>query len=110
MQLFLSVVIGVLFFGGTFLILQRSLIRILFGFGLLTHAGNVLLLSMSGNPSGKVAPIVSAGLSNVVDPIPQALILTAIVIGFGITAFVIVLFYKIISVKKTTHVGEIYGD
>lgn len=102
MTLLLAIIIGLLFSGGTLLLLQRSLIRILFGLGLLNHGGNLLVLAMSGNPKGKLAPIVQTGMGTYADPIPQALILTAIVIGFGVTAFVIVLFYRIFQAGKTT--------
>lgn len=91
----LIVLIAVLFAAGTYLLLDRSLTRVLLGFILVGNGTNVLLLMMGGYPG--TAPITngkdlsSAGMS---DPLPQALILTAIVITFGITAFILAMIYR----------------
>ena len=62
---------------------------------LLSNAINLLLLVMSGSPLGKTPPIIDvANETSMVDPLPQALILTAIVIGFGMVAFLITLVYQ----------------
>lgn len=78
--------IGVLFSVGVYLVLQRNLTRVLVGLGVLAHAVNVMLLSSgsSGEP-----PIITEGGGPYSDPLPQALILTAIVITFGVTAFLL---------------------
>jgi multicomponent Na+:H+ antiporter subunit C len=90
----LAVAVGVLFAGGTYLVLQRNLTRILLGLGLITHGANLLLLAAGGR-SGEVpfASAVDPG-EVVVDPVPQALALTAIVISFGLTAFLLALAYR----------------
>jgi multicomponent Na+:H+ antiporter subunit C len=89
----LPVVIGVLYAAGVYLLLDRSLTRVLLGFLLLGNATNLLLLS-SGGPAG-VAPILGYGdPEDMSDPLPQALILTAIVITFGIAAFVLAIIYR----------------
>lgn len=85
---------------GVYMILQTDFIRILLGFMILSNAANVFLLAMSGAPDDKKAPIVdmkhSGGITeNLVDPLPQALILTAIVIGFGVIAYLTFLLYRI---------------
>ena len=97
-QLVLALTVGILFACGAYLIMRRGQIKLILGLGLLSHGGNLLLFG-----SGKLsrgAPPIFADKSNflaeltaggIADPLPQALILTAIVISFGITAFVIVL-------------------
>lgn len=93
----LALVTGALFAAGFYLILRRTLGQIIIGLGILSNAANLLIFS-AGRTSGEGAPIVPAGSEalpqGVADPVPQALILTAIVIGFGILAFFIVLAYR----------------
>jgi len=89
----MAVVIGILFAIGTYLILSRVLLRIVLGTCLHTHAA-LLYLITAGKLKRGAAPLLESGITSYVDPIPQALILTAIVIGFGVTAFIIVLVYR----------------
>lgn len=110
MQIETALLIGVLFACATWLILQNSFVRILFGFIILSNAANLLLLSMSGSPSGRVAPIAGQSALPPVDPLPQALILTAIVIGFGVTAYLVFLMYRLFLDQKTTNAAELYAD
>ena len=92
----MAIAVGVLFASGVYLLLQRSPIRLILGLGLLSHGVNLLLFSTSGLRRG-VPPIIMdkatfrGDISQFVDPLPQALILTAIVISFGVTAFVVAL-------------------
>jgi len=81
----------VLFASGTFLILQRSLTRIILGVGMLANGVNIVILG-TGARSGE-APIIGRD-GEFTDPVPQALVLTAIVIGFGITAFLLALAWR----------------
>ena len=83
----LVVVIAVLFGTGTYLLLQRTLTRIVLGVGLLGNGVNVLILATSSR-AGDV-PLV--GRDDTTDSVPQALILTAIVISFSFFAFLLVL-------------------
>ena len=85
------VLMGVLFSSGTFLILQRSLTRIILGAGMLANGVNIVILG-TGARSGE-APIIGRD-GEFTDPVPQALVLTAIVIGFGITAFLLALAWR----------------
>ncbi|MCW5554854.1 MAG: NADH-quinone oxidoreductase subunit K [Verrucomicrobiae bacterium] len=110
MQIESALLIGVLFGCATYLILQNSFVKILFGFVVLTNAANLLVLTMSGNPGGKYAPIVGDAAGPLVDPLPQALILTAIVIGFGVTAYLVLLLYRIFLDQNTTNAAELYED
>lgn len=108
MTLLSAFIAAVLFACGTYLILHRDFIKILFGFSILTHATNVFVLVISGEPSDKSSPIVSGLAENYVDPLPQALILTAIVIGFGVTAYLVVLLYRLYADNDSTDAEEIY--
>jgi multicomponent Na+:H+ antiporter subunit C len=88
----LAATAGTLFAIGTYLVLQRKLSRIIIGIALLGHGANVLMVS-SGRAGN--APIVGNGDSDdLADPLPQALALTAIVIGFGVTALLLALAYR----------------
>ena len=88
----LAIVVGGLYAVGTYLLLQRTLTRIVIGIALLGHGANLVLLS-SGRPGS--APIVGdAPPGDFADPLPQALALTAIVITFGVVAFLLTLAYR----------------
>jgi multicomponent Na+:H+ antiporter subunit C len=110
MQIETALLIGALFAVATWLILQRSFVRILFGFIVISNAANLVVLAMSGRPDGRGAPIVGADSGPLVDPLPQALILTAIVIGFGVTAYLVMLLYRLFLDQKTTNLGDMYRD
>jgi len=105
-----AILIGIMFTVATYLVLHRSFVRILFGFLILTTAANLFVLSMSGTPDGKNAPVVPAVDTGavMVDPLPQALILTAIVIGFGTAAYLVFLLYRLFLDQKTTDAIALY--
>lgn len=90
----LLAIVGVLYATGVYVMLERSLTRVLIGFLLVGNATNLLVFVMSSTPG--VAPIVADGAdpATFADPVPQVLILTAIVINFGITAFLLALVYR----------------
>ena len=95
-NLTLALLIGVLYAVGTYLLLQRTLTRVVLGHGLLGHGANLLLLQ-AGGPGGLVPFVSAAGGATVgptADPLPQAMVLTAIVITFGVTAFLLALAYR----------------
>jgi multicomponent Na+:H+ antiporter subunit C len=77
---------------GVYLVLERSLTRVLVGLVMLGNGVNLLFL-VSGGPAGR-APIVGTGQAPISDPLPQALVLTAIVISLGTTAFLLVMGYR----------------
>lgn len=90
---------------GTYMVLQRKLSRVIIGIGLLSHGANLLLLT-----SGKrgTAPLIGSGdPGGFADPLPQALVLTAIVISFGVTALLLALAYRS---WLLTHDDEIPDD
>ncbi len=93
MSVIVAVTAGALFATGTYLLLQRFLSRIVVGLGLIAHAANLVLLGSGGEPGGP--PIIDgAGTSSLSDPLEQAFVLTAIVITFGVTAFLLALAYR----------------
>ncbi|WP_144791086.1 Na(+)/H(+) antiporter subunit C [Kocuria palustris] len=94
LNLTLLLVMGVLYSVGIYLVLERSLTRVLLGIMLLTNGTNLLLLHAGGLPGR--SPLYDSGLDPRAysDPLPQALVLTAIVIGFGLTAFLLGMIYR----------------
>jgi|GEM_PF-59894 len=93
-DLALLVAMGVMFAGGIYMLLERTLTRILLGIMLITNA-SIMLLLVTGGRSGD-APIRVEGKDPATysDPLPQALMLTAIVIGFAVTAFLVAMIYR----------------
>jgi multicomponent Na+:H+ antiporter subunit C len=92
MTVLLAAAAAALFAIGTYLVLQRKLSRIIIGIGLLTHGANVLFI-ISGR-RGTPPLVGSRDPSGFSDPLPQAMMLTAIVISFGVTAFLLALAYR----------------
>ncbi|MEX5297944.1 Na(+)/H(+) antiporter subunit C [Kocuria sp. CPCC 205292] len=93
-NLTLLVVMGVLYAVGVYLLLERSLTRVLLGLMLLTNGTNLLILHAGGEAG--FAPLYDASIAaeNYSDPLPQALILTAIVISLAVTAFLLGMIYR----------------
>jgi multicomponent Na+:H+ antiporter subunit C len=93
----LAVLVGAMVAGSMYLMLQRNLMRFIFGLVLVSNAVNLLLFAL-GRLSYRRPPLIPVTDSVPTEPIanalPQALILTAIVIGFAILVFVFVLFYR----------------
>ena len=77
---------------GTYLVLQRKLSRVIIGVGLIGHGANVLLITAGRR--GRSPIIGTSPASTFADPLPQALVLTAIVISFGVTALLLALAYR----------------
>ena len=97
MNLVLALVIGVVFAAGIHCLLQRSLMRLVVGIILLGQAANLAVFSAGGLVVGEpavVAPGESMPPVGAADPLPQALVLTAIVIGFGLTVFTMTLLHR----------------
>lgn len=98
METVIIIVAGVLVTVATYLLLAKNMIQVILGTAVLTHAVHLLLMAM-GSFKGTTVPIIENGNASYVDPIPQALILTSIVISFAVTAFFLVLAYQVY--KKT---------
>lgn len=106
MTTWLAITIGVLFGTGTFLVLRRNALKVIIGLSLISHSANLLLVT-SGGFAGDRPPIIGLGGAVYVDPLPQALVLTAIVIGFGVTAFMLVLLYRLYQRTGTVDLDQI---
>lgn len=94
MNFVLAICCGLLFAAGAYMILRRSFVKLVIGFALISHAAN-LLIYITANPVLGRPPLIRRGETMpeapFADPLPGALILTAIVISFGVVAFTIVL-------------------
>lgn len=97
MEFWMALFIGILVAGAVFSLLRRSIFRLILGMMLLSQAANLAVFTTGGLTVGKSAiipadeSVLSAAAA---DPLPQALVLTAIVIGFGMLAFAIALVYR----------------
>ena len=105
-SLVLLVAMAVLYACGVYLLLERSMTRVLLGFLLVGNATNLLIITVAG-PAG-VAPIVGEDgtLGEATDPLPQALILTAIVITFAVSAFLLALIYRSWRLSRVDTVAD----
>ena len=112
MELMLSILVGVLFAASLYTMLRRSIVRLAIGVTLLGHAANLLIFTVSGL-SRTGPPVVEANatrpLVGSADPVPQALILTAIVISFGVLAFLLVLIQRVYQTLGTDDSDEMGG-
>lgn len=86
-----AIVVAVLVAGGVYLILQRELLRVVLGFVLLGHGVNVLILSAGGMATRAPGLLGRQDRAEMADPLPQAFVLTAIVIAFAITVYLLAL-------------------
>ncbi|WP_127794555.1 NADH-quinone oxidoreductase subunit K [Agromyces sp. LHK192] len=109
-SLTLVVLMAVLFGAGIAIMLERSLTRVLIGFLLVGNAVNLLIYLMSGMPG--LAPILNDGVDpdEISDPLPQAFVLTAIVINLGITAFMLALIYRSWWLAQLGEKGDLVDD
>ena len=110
MEMILAIAIGVLGGSGVWLVLRPRTFQVLMGLALLSYAVNLFIFAM-GSLSLDKEPIVLPGLvpslENYTDPLPQALVLTAIVIGFATTALFLVVLLASRGLSDTDHVdGE----
>lgn len=109
-SLTLVVLMAVLFGAGISIMLERSLTRVLIGFLLVGNAVNILIYLMSGAPG--LAPLLGEDVDPdaISDPLPQAFVLTAIVINLGITAFMLALIYRSWWLAQLGAKGDLVDD
>ena len=96
MEPIVAMLVGVMTGSSVYLLLRARTFPVVLGLSLLGYAVNVFLFA-SGGLTPDSAPLVEQGLPLLPDPLPQALVLTAIVIGFGMTAFLVVLALRALS-------------
>jgi multicomponent Na+:H+ antiporter subunit C len=102
-----ALLIAVLAGTGTYLVMHRTLTRIILGLGLLGNAINLLILSSGDGPG--VTPIIGQE-GDFTDPVPQALVLTAIVIGFAVTSFLLAMAYRAFTIDGSDEVEDDITD
>ena len=109
MELLLAITAGTLYGAGFYLMLRRRLAQLIVGHGLLGNGTNLLIFTAGGLTRGR-APIIPEGETTMTgafaDPIPQALVLTAIVIGFGVNAFSLVLAHRVHAMTGSDDIDE----
>lgn len=107
MELVVAIAIGVLAGSGVWLLLRPRTFQVIIGLSLISYAVNMFIFSMGRLRTG-APPILEAGstgdLTQYADPLPQALVLTAIVIGFATTALFLVVLLAARGLTKTDHV------
>jgi multicomponent K+:H+ antiporter subunit C len=106
LEFLLATAIGVLTASGIYLVLRARTFPVVVGLTLLSYAVNLFIFSM-GRLVRAAAPIVAEGQSVYADPLPQALVLTAIVISFGMTGFVVELAVRARVETGTDHVDGV---
>ncbi|MFB1099071.1 Na(+)/H(+) antiporter subunit C [Terribacillus sp. JSM ZJ617] len=109
MEIIMIVLAGILFGFAVYNMLQRQLLRIIIGTALLSHAAHLFILTMGKLKRG-AAPVLTEGTENYTDPLPQALILTSIVISFGVTSLLLVLAYRAVKTNGTDNMEELRGN
>lgn len=111
MELLLAIVAGMLYATGLYLMLRRRLAQLIIGLSLLSNGSNILILSAAGVTRAR-PPLISEGvpLEQFADPVPQSLILTAIVIGFGVLAFALVLAHRVHQSAGSDDIDRIGPD
>ncbi|MBA2173518.1 Na(+)/H(+) antiporter subunit C [Halobacillus locisalis] len=109
MEFIMAILAGILFTTGIYNLLQKQLLRIIIGTGLISHGAHLFILTMGELKTGK-PPILTEGVENYTDPLPQALILTSIVISFGVTSLLLVLAYRASQVNGTDNMEQLRGN
>jgi multicomponent Na+:H+ antiporter subunit C len=109
MEYIILLLAGVLFATAIYNLLQKQLLRIIIGTVLLSHGAHLVLLTMGKLKRGQ-PPILDDNVTSYTDPLPQALILTSIVISFGITSLLLVLSYRTAKENNTDNMEEMRGE
>lgn len=109
METFITIIAGILFSIGIYLALSKNLLRIILGITLFSHATHLMLMAVNGLKKG-AAPILGEEAAAYTDPIPQALILTSIVISFALTALLLVLGYRTYVELGTDNMKQLRGN
>lgn len=109
MQVVLAILVGALYAAGLYMLMRRSIFKMLLGLALLSHAANLLIFTAGGITRGEPALVQEDEETmspTPADPLPQALILTAIVISFGVLAFAIVLVSRVHQIFHTDDIDD----
>lgn len=110
MEVLFALIVGALYAGAVFCLLRRHLVKLIIGLVLLSHGANLLIFvsaGLSGNPPPLIPADQTIPQTVVADPLPQALILTAIVISFAVLAFALILCYRTYQSAQTDDIDEL---
>ncbi|MBI1337704.1 MAG: Na(+)/H(+) antiporter subunit C [Phycisphaera sp.] len=108
MTVLTAILVGLIFACSAYMMLGRELKGVCMGVFLLGHGANLAILASSRSPVGLIPPVLDgSALSRYVDPLPQALILTAIVIGFAVQAFLLTLLVLTWRRQETLELSEL---
>ncbi|WP_430812169.1 MULTISPECIES: Na+/H+ antiporter subunit C [unclassified Carboxylicivirga] len=109
MEILLAILVGVLYTAGTYMVLRRSILKFIIGLIFLSNATNLLVFLSAGLTAGKPAFVEDATTTSgqIADPLPQALVLTAVVIGFGLTVFALALKLKFFETTGTDDLDQL---
>jgi multicomponent K+:H+ antiporter subunit C len=102
-ELLLSLGVGLIFSCGVWLVLRPRTFSVVLGLTVIAYGVNVLIL-LSGRLGARMPPLSLKGAEGLADPLPQALVLTAIVIGFGMTAYLVALALRALGESGDDHV------
>ena len=109
METLMAFMIGGLYAGAVYMMLRRSIVKLVIGLVLMSNAANLLIFTSAGMVRN-APPLVPPGALQpeglVADPLAQALILTAIVIGFGVLAFAVVLIHRAYEVVQADDMDQ----
>ncbi|MBS3799648.1 MAG: Na+/H+ antiporter subunit C [Thioalkalivibrio sp.] len=109
MEVVMAFVVGGLYAAAVYMMLRRSIVKLVIGLVLLTNAANLLIFTVAGMLSG-APPLIAPGETLPegipADPLAQALVLTAIVIGFGVLAFAVVLIHRAYEVVEADDMDQ----
>lgn len=109
MEPIMAIVVGLLYAAAIYMMLRRSIVKLVIGLMLLSNAANLLIFTSAGMTRG-APPLIPIGSvlpdGQVADPLPQALILTAIVIAFGVLAFAVVLIHRAYNIIRTDNLDQ----
>ncbi|MFP4129296.1 MAG: Na+/H+ antiporter subunit C [Halorhodospira sp.] len=112
MEPLMAVLVGIAFAAALYMMMRRSIVKLVIGLILLSNAANLLFFTAGGLTRG-APPLIPEGAEApagaVADPLPQALILTAIVISFGVLAFALVLIRRAYQVVQADDLDQMKG-
>lgn len=108
METFITIIAGILITIGIYLVTCRTVLHIILGVSLFTHGTHLMMMAINGLKHG-AAPLIREGITSYTDPIPQALILTSIVISFALTALSLVLAYRAYQALGTDDLNQLRG-
>jgi multicomponent Na+:H+ antiporter subunit C len=109
MEFLLAILVGVLYTAGVYMLLRRSLLKFIIGIIFLSNATNLLVFLAAGLVPGEPAFLEhgTASSRNLADPLPQALVLTAVVIGFGIVVYLLAVKFRLFHETQTDDLDQL---